>query len=122
MEITAQNGKTYEIRFDNLENIEIERDDEITGLRKVFVFQDISIGNFESGRKEVIFYSYDISPTGERINKERHNYYDTENEFASFLNSHIWQSLTSLIIGDFFKKIEFTHLENNIENNTDKSE
>jgi hypothetical protein len=108
MIITATNGKQYEVRMDNDQNIEIERDDTITGLRKVFVFQDLSIGNFQDGRKEAIFYSYDIAPTNERINKQRHAFKDEGGEFANFLNSAAWQQIKNSLVIDFLAKIEWT--------------
>ncbi|MGQ3085711.1 hypothetical protein, partial [Flavobacterium sp.] len=76
MIITATNGIIYEVRFAAEENFEIERDDTSTGLRKVFVFQDIAIGPVESKRKETIFYSFDITPTGERVFADRHSFKD----------------------------------------------
>lgn len=108
--INCTNGKAYDVRFVN-QNLEIERDEDTTGLRRVFVFQDLSIGNLISGRKEVIFYSYDISPTEERINRKRHTYKDSESEFEAFISTEIWQNLREQIITDFLKKIEFTSPE-----------
>lgn len=123
MIITAQNGIQYEIRCDSLQNIEIERDDENTGMRKVFVFQDFSLGNFDSARKETIFYSYDIQSNGERINQQRHNFYDSKNEFQYFSLTELWNQISQLILTEFFMKIEFTSLgENNNEFNTDDSQ
>lgn len=109
MTIIAKNGITYEVRTDN-NNLEIEREDVGTGLRKVFVFQDLSIGNLDSGRKEAIFHSYDISPTGSRINQGRHNFVDLQTEFEAFINSDIWNTIKQSLIVDFLAKIEFTEI------------
>ena len=113
MEIIGKNGRTYEVRFDSNEPFEIERDDETTGMRKVFVFQDFSIGTLASKRRETIFYSYDITPEGERINMKRHSFKDFESEFTDFLNSEIWAELKMNIVLCFLKKIEFTELSDN---------
>lgn len=106
MEIQATNGKAYQVRFANDGSFEIERDDEATGLRKVFVFKDFGIS--APGRKEVVFYSYDITPTGERTYTGRHNFKDSDIEFAALLNSEWWDTLRQSIINGFIKKIEHT--------------
>jgi hypothetical protein len=108
MNVTASNGITYQVRFDNNGNFEIERPDTGTGLQKVFVIQDISIGNYQNKRKECVFYSYDVSPTGERTYSGRHPFKDTDNEFTAFLESDIWDKLKNAILLDFLRKIEFT--------------
>lgn len=102
MIIQATNGKEYEVRFEANQDFEIQCDD------VVYVFQDYSLGNLESGREEVIFYSYDIVD-GERIYKGRHSFTAFENEFNSFLQSEIWTALKNRIVIDFLRKIEFTH-------------
>lgn len=110
MKIIATNGKEYEVRFNNDQNLEIQRFDEQTELEKVFVFKDLSIGNFESGRREAIFYSYEITPSGERINRQRHSFRDTDSEFAAFLQSTVWDTLKKSLVTGFLNKIEFTEI------------
>ena len=105
----AQNGIEYDVRTDGT-SIEIERDNPTTGLRIVFVFQDLGIGRKESGRKEAVFYSYDITPTGERINRKTHAFTDTGEQFEAFAASELWQALKEQIINDFLLKIEGTKL------------
>lgn len=108
MTITADNGKQYQVRFANNENFEVERFDEETGLRKVFVLMDFSLGNFLSKRKEMIWYSYNISPTGKRTDEQRLPLGDTLEEFENFLASELWGLLKEKLLDDFLKKAEYT--------------
>lgn len=108
MTITADNGKQYVIRFANNGNFEIERDDEETGLRKVFVLMDFSLGNLTSKRKEMIWYSYIISPSGKRTDETRVPVHDSPDDYLAFLGSQIWDLLKVHLLDDFLKKVETT--------------
>jgi len=104
--VTATNGITYTVRFDG--NFEIQRFDANTGLERLFVFVDLSIGNVMQPRKEAVFLSYDISPTGERIYRNRHSFSDSPTEFLAFVSSDVWQQMMGSLMLDFLLKVEFT--------------
>jgi hypothetical protein len=112
MNITGKNEIIYQVKMNANENFEIERNDAVTGLRKAYVFQDLAIGNVDSKRKEVVFYSYDITPTGERIKRDRHSFTDSDAEFAEFMDSELWGILMNSILTDFLRKIENTEILN----------
>ncbi|AXG72936.1 hypothetical protein DVK85_01290 [Flavobacterium arcticum] len=104
MILTAKNGKQYTVTNGSIENLEIQCDN------KVFVFEDLSIGNYSSRKKEAVFYSYDIVE-GERINKARHSVKDFNSEYLDFLKSNVWESLQNDLVTALLKKVEFTEIQ-----------
>ena len=100
--ITTINGKEYSITID-AGFLEIEFDNEITGLRTVYVFKDLSIGAVALKRVETIYHSYDITPTGLRINERRHAYKITESDFNEFESEAVGQILKRSIVNGLFR-------------------
>jgi hypothetical protein len=103
--IAIVNNKEYSINLD-AGKLEIEFDNSATGLRKVFVFQDLTISELSLKRAETIYYSYDITPTGQRINKERYAYATSEEDFNDFENGMIGFVLKRSIANGFFRFID----------------
>ena len=102
--ITTINGVEYTIKIANGE-LEIEFANTDTGLQKVFVFQDLSIGIPSSKRVETIYYSYDITPTGQRINQVRHAYQSSEQDYNEFEESTLGFILKRSIVNGLFRFI-----------------
>lgn len=102
--ITTVKGKQYSINIE-AGKLEIEFDNEETGLRKVFVFQDLSISRPDTKKSETIYYSYDITPTGQRINQQRHNYLTSQQDYDEFEQSMIGFVLKRSIVNGFFRFI-----------------
>jgi len=100
--ITTINGKEYSITID-AGFLEIEFDNEITGLRTVYVFKDLSIGAVALKRVETIYHSYDITPTGLRINERRHAYKISESDFNEFESEAVGQILKRSIVNGLFR-------------------
>lgn len=98
------NGKEYSINIDT-GKLEIEFDDESTGLRKVFVFQDLSIKRPDTKASDTIYYSFDITPTGQRINQQRHSYTTSAEDYEEFENSVLGFILKRSIVNGFFRFI-----------------
>lgn len=113
--ITADNGKTYTVRFANNQDFEVQRFDTETGLEKVFVLMDFSLGNFTSKRKEMIWYSYNISPTGARTDMQRLPIGDSKDDFLDFLESEVWDLLKEKLLEDFLRRVETTFIANSEE-------
>lgn len=105
-EVTAANGITYTVKFEG-QNLEIQRPDAFTGLQKVFVFKNFSVGNWISKRKEIIVYSYLIA-NDQRIGEEQVRLVDTPEEFEAFLLTPLWEMIQEQIFDDFLRKLEGT--------------
>lgn len=103
MEITIA-GVTYTINITN-GNLEIQFANAETGLQKVYVFQDLSIGMPSSKRVDTIYYSYDITPTGQRINQIRHAYQSSEQDYNDFEGSTLGFILKRSIVNGLFRFI-----------------
>lgn len=106
--ITTINGIEYTIRINNGENIEIERDEPTTGLRKVFVFDFLGIGQPTTKRIQTTYSSYDIAPTGTRINKQLHQYTSSESDYESFEQELVGFVLKRSIVNGMFRFIDQT--------------
>ena len=106
--ITTVNGVEYTINITNGENIEIEREDLTSGLRKVFVFENLSIGNPLSKRIQTAYHSYDITPTGARINKQLHQYTSSEADYETFEAELVGFVLKRSIVNGMFRFIDQT--------------
>lgn len=102
--ITIIEGIEYNIRIADGQ-LEIEFANADTGLQKVFVFQDLSIGMPSSKRVETIYYSYDITPTGQRINQQRHAYLSSEQDYNEFEQSTLGFILKRSIVNGLFRFI-----------------
>lgn len=110
IQIIAKNGKTYDIRSAG-QNLEIERDDEDTGLRKVFVFKSFSIGSYETKHKQAVFYSYLIAGN-KRVGETIHILPDNAEGFAAFNLSALWQLLQESIVDSFLLHVDSTTRDN----------
>lgn len=102
--IATVNGKQYSINID-AGKLEIEFDNESTGLRKVFVFQDLNIQRPDTKASNTIYYSFDITPTGQRINQQRHSYATSAEDYDDFENSILGYILKRSIVNGFFRFI-----------------
>lgn len=102
--ITTINGKEYSINL-NAGFLEIEFDNDVTGLRVVYVFKDLSVAEVMLKRAETVYYSYDITPTGQRINQTRHSYKMTEADFDDFENGQLGYILKRAITNGLFRFI-----------------
>lgn len=102
--ITTINGKEYTININN-GFLEVQFMNEETGLQKVYVFQDLSIGMPSSKRVDTIYYSYDITPTGQRINQQRHSYQSSAQDYDDFEQSTLGFILKRSIVNGLFRFI-----------------
>jgi hypothetical protein len=102
--ITNINEKDYNININN-GFLEVQFMNEETGLQKVYVFQDLSIGMPSSKRVDTIYYSYDITPTGQRINQQRHSYQSSEQDYNDFEASTLGFILKRSIVNGLFRFI-----------------
>lgn len=109
IQFTAKNGINYTVRFVG-QNLEIERHDEATGLQKVFVFKDFSIGDFTKKRKEVTFESY-IILNDQRIDKKTIVLPDSPEEVDAFMTTALMASLRDHIVDVFLRENDYTAKE-----------
>ena len=105
MNLTGTNGKEYNVRLATGQNFEIQCGN------LVYVFEDLSIGKYESRRKEAVFYSFKIDEQGVRQFIDRHSVQDFNSEFLAFLNSEVWQQLQEGLINSLLNKIENTEIQ-----------
>jgi len=123
MTVEATNGKKYNIRYIN-QNFEIETDDEITGLRKVFVLEDLSIGKFTDKRKELVVSIYNITPKNQRLFVESKSIQDNTDEYEAFMALILTPELVNILVAGILKYVEKTTIAgiDALNNNTSEEE
>lgn len=93
------NGKTYNITFKQ-GSVEVEYDDENTGLRTVFVFKKLEIT--EGGIRTEI-HQFQITPTGERIDTRQYTRNTSEADYNNFIASPIADLILKYIVNGMFR-------------------
>jgi hypothetical protein len=103
MIIVSINGIEYSIEI-SVGKLEVQFFNIETGLEKVFVFHQKEI---ELVNKRVFdkFYSYDITPTGQRINRQEHTQTTSEEDFDFFELSMLGTLLKRFTVNGLFKNI-----------------
>jgi hypothetical protein len=100
------NNKTYTIDF-STGKLEIMWADETTGLKKVAVMEEVSIGAAHSKRIQTKMYIYDITPTGQRINRKEQKYATSEADFDFFEQSALGAAIKMFVLNGMIRKLGF---------------
>lgn len=93
------NGKNYDIIFKE-GGIEVEFDDEKTGLRTVYDFKNLNVS--ENGILTEV-HQFQITPTGERIERNIHNRKSTQEDYEYFIASPIADMILKSITNGIFR-------------------
>ncbi|MGJ3236426.1 hypothetical protein [Marivirga sp.] len=92
-------GKNYDITF--MEDIvEVEYQDEVTGLKTVLVFEELTI---KKGVIKTEVHQFQITPTGERIQRNVYKRTTSEVDRQTFINSPIANLILKFITNGIFR-------------------
>lgn len=92
-------GKKYIITFKE-GGIEVEHDDENTGLKTVYVFEELII---KKGRIRTEVHQFQVTPNGSRINRKVHKRVTAESDRLTFVNSPIADLILKFIANGIFR-------------------
>jgi hypothetical protein len=104
-------GKNYDIIFKE-GSVEVEHQDEETGLKTVYVLEDLYI---LKGKIITEIHQFQVTPSGERINRKVHKRKTSNQDYQTFIQSPIADLILKFITNGIFRfLIQSTHKVYNI--------
>lgn len=102
------NDKTYTLRL-GIGECEAQWHNEETGLEKVAVMEQVQIGAAHSKSIQTRIFIYDITPTGQRINRREVKHPTSEDEFDFFEQSQLGGAIKLFILNGIVRKMGIAH-------------
>lgn len=92
-------GKNYDIIFKE-GSVEVEHQDEDTGLKTVYAFEELSI---KKGKIITEIHQFQVTPNGDRINRKVHKRKTSDEDYQTFIQSPIADLILKFITNGIFR-------------------